>query len=288
MGKDGKVPKTGKSDWAAQYAAVEAWAEAEKTKGMTPNGEDLLGEFTDMLMEELEDLQNVEAEQLSADETARKAALEKKLEVLQKADNRRGQRNKLLGMCGIRENAPSNVMPLEQKEADLLVKLGWQSWDYTVEALISQSEERLQWLFHDAEKVAREVASVRLVFSDAVPIYMHPSTGKVSVSAEVLRSKAERLKARRKGEPPPALPAEVTLNLEAEGGSRREKDRLTWIARQAIDGAFDPELSAKGELPKSKILDSILIVPCTQPVRLEDIGADGKWLRTHTAKRLQH
>jgi hypothetical protein len=57
----------------------------------------------------------------------------RKEEVLSKDDGARGWKAKLLLKAGLRENSPSNVMPLTLEESDLLMHLGWQSWDYQFE-----------------------------------------------------------------------------------------------------------------------------------------------------------
>ena len=49
--------------------------------------------------------------------------------------------------------------------------------------------------------------------------------------------------------------------VEAEGASRREKDRLTLVMRQKVSGFF---FKNSGSLPTGSVLPSILIVPCAQ------------------------
>lgn len=126
---------------------------------------------------------------------------------------------------------------------------------------------------------------VSIVYSDAVPVYLHAGTGRITVPVEILEMKMERRRQQRAGQCKQAPPAEV-LNLEAEGGSRREKDRLTWLCRQSIEGAFKKVGAECGSesLPRGMMRDSIIIVPCTQPVRLEDITNDGTWRRDHVLR----
>jgi hypothetical protein len=129
------------------------------------------------------------------------------------------------------------------------------------------------------------VELVSIVYSDAVPVYLHAGTGRVTVPIEVLEMKMERQRQHRAGCVKQAPPA-VVLNLEAEGGSRREKDRLTWLCRQSVEGAFKKVGAECGpeSLPRGIMRDSIIIVPCSQPVRLEDITNDGKWRRDHVIR----
>ena len=69
---------------------------------------------------------------------------------------------------------------------------------------------------------------------------------------------------------------------EAQGASRTDQDKLTWICKQALLGRW--ELPDSNTLPTGVILDSILLTSCTEPYRLEDmcLHEPATSLRTHT------
>ena len=55
----------------------------------------------------------------------------------------------------------------------------------------------------------------------------------------------------------------VTLPSDAQGASRREKNRLTFFCRQAITGVFNPEQ----EMPTGHIAASVLLAVAAKPGR---------------------
>jgi hypothetical protein len=63
---------------------------------------------------------------------------------------------------------------------------------------------------------------------------------------------------------------------DACGSSRREKNRVTFFCRQHITGLFDPDATIEGHIGCS-----VLLVPATKPVRLEDMSfhEPSYWLR---------
>ena len=69
---------------------------------------------------------------------------------------------------------------------------------------------------------------------------------------------------------------------EAQGQIRQAKDRLTWMCRQGVRGAFQ-KASLMGRL-SGEMLSSILVVPISQHVRLEDFAPDRTWARDHQVR----
>ena len=59
---------------------------------------------------------------------------------------------------------------------------------------------------------------------------------------------------------------------DAQGSSRKDKSRTTWIARQGLLGLWD--LPDSNTLPDGVILPSILIVCCEEPCRLKDMSLE--------------
>ena len=63
-----------------------------------------------------------------------------------------------------------------------------------------------------------------------------------------------------------------TFQLVGQGG---DKYRLTLVTFQAVTNWFNPALWPEGQMPKY-----VLIVPCTQHARLENIDDQGRWIET--------
>ena len=122
--------------------------------------------------------------------------------------------------------------------------------------------------------------------TDAIPVYLDLSTGNVSVPSEHLDNKNASNRRRVAAKKDPLCHgmgvdlSRGTSCVDAEGPSRGEKDRLTLIQRNCLEGIF--KQLGEGEVYKERILDSILLVPCSQPVRMEDITSARTWARTHT------
>jgi len=62
--------------------------------------------------------------------------------------------------------------------------------------------------------------------------------------------------------------AGVTKGSDAQGSSRREKNRLTLILRQSLHGVFDPTV----EVPEGRIRDEVLSTHSAKHARLEDMS----------------
>ena len=137
-----------------------------------------------------------------------------------------------------------------------------------------EADEQLKWTSWDtiAPPEVEVEAEISLNFQDAVPVYLDMSTGKIPVRYANLDERWKRsLRKRRalKGETQELPDVEsVTCPIDAVGASRREKNRLTFFCRQAIEGVFDPEQ----EMPTGHIKDSVLLVQASKPARLEDMS----------------
>ena len=114
-----------------------------------------------------------------------------------------------------------------------------------------------------------------IVASDAVPVYLDSSTGKILVSTDVLSAAQKRRVAKKLGKEPEEVPEQ--MHICAQGESRQDKDRLTWICRQVLRGAFKkPAVNEQGEevsAPRVQgaMLKSVIIVHCATTVWLDDI-----------------
>ena len=59
---------------------------------------------------------------------------------------------------------------------------------------------------------------------------------------------------------------------DAQGSSRREKNRLTLILRQSIHGVFDPNV----KVPEGRIRDAVLLTPAAKHAHLEHFSVTTK------------
>lgn len=116
--------------------------------------------------------------------------------------------------------------------------------------------------------------------SDAVPIYLNVSTGKVCIPiAHVQATSARKIHRQHlKLDLVDELAAlDISAAVDACGASRGEKDRLTWWCRQLLPDFLS---TSTDEVPQGKMGISILIVTCSIPCRLEDICPHTNlWLR---------
>ena len=163
-----------------------------------------------------------------------------------------------------------SIPTLHKAESRLLMKLGWQSFDRICYFLSYGSEAELKDFVANPAEFIKHREDLPIVASDAVPVYLDISTGKVLVPAKVLDASARRQLAKRKGLQPEELTEDI--HLVAEGASRQDKDRLTWLCRQNLNHYFK---KVKPGVPAVRVagrmLDSILFVHCSTVIRLEDI-----------------
>ena len=287
MKADGSKKQTKPDPFAAQTENVGKWARGEQLKGIELNATDLLDEFCVVLDTERFELAcDGERGELSAEQQKRHDLLVKALAMINTKHGRNYRLGRLKAKTGFVERKPGNVMPMTEAEADLVVELTWQSLDCLTNMLMTGSAEQLASFVAEPETLIQERESIAMIFEDAVPVYLDPSTGKVLVAFEHLddenRRRAQQL-LRRTGKTAQASRLELDFAPagQAKGASRRDKNRLTWICRQKIEGLFGLQ---PGELPRGGILPSVLLVPSNQPCRLEDMSLEepAVWLRAHT------
>ena len=109
------------------------------------------------------------------------------------------------------------------------------------------------------ERLIENRSQIAVVGQDAVPVYLDLSTIRVLARAEVLdacrmRKHAKRLAEEGKSEAIVELSG-VEKPSDAEGASRREKNRMTLFMRQALIGYFDEQV----EVPKGEVLGVALL-----------------------------
>ena len=166
----------------------------------------------------------------------------------------------------------------------MLVKTGWQSWDRVCYILAYGSKEDLKDFVSDPDSFIKHREDLPIAAHDAVPVYLDISTGKILVSTNVLDAVCKRRLAKKLGKEPDKLVEDI--HLTAEGASRGEKDRMTWLCRQSLYNYFKKSKKATKDEPevqapriRGAMLQSILFVHCSTFCRLELICPETKtWL----------
>ena len=301
-GQDGARKFCKKSVFSQEIEELKAWGQDRVARGQELEPDDLLDEFSVRIADIHWLLQRKqEVEPLSEEEAKKLKDCAGKLEALKKAHNIRQTREYLCVQCDLHGRKPGNVMPLTKQEHELVCELTLQSWDCIVDQLARGDAERLKGVVYDYEKLAAERHKIVTVHSDAVPIYLDPSVGKVLLSYDSLAAEHQRRLQLFSGNTgaPGASGVEFAPTGDAMGSSRRNKNRLTWICRQGLKGVFghsqhgpQQEISEfaglqPGELPEGVILDSILLLPGSEHARLEDMSEGlepAVWTRTHSVQ----
>jgi len=146
---------------------------------------------------------------------------------LAKPHNRRTWTARLCYDCEVVPRSPGNTVPMTPEENDLFVKLTWWSWDYLWWTLLTGNKEQLSNIISRPDDFILEKASV--VCTDAVPIYLAPSTGRLCVPWALLDERQARRRAKADGIA--VEHSSVSLAIDAQGSSRKNKGKLTWVCR---------------------------------------------------------
>ena len=256
--------------------------------GLELSIDDFVDEFVLVLESEVWELKQKQAALgcLTVLQESRLRLLERRVLNLQKRTNLKYLRARLAYVCNVLTRNPSNVIPFTDAENDVIKRLSWQSFDWLLYLLATGSAEQLQPYMCQAKEFVEESNRRSLVVTahDAVPVYLDASTGKVVVRAEVLdemrhRNLATKL-AKDNSESALVMLTGAPKLQEAEGSSRRQKNRLTLIMRQSLHGVLDPDVY----VPEGRIRDAVLLVPAAKPARLEDMSfaEPSYWLRDHS------
>ena len=287
MTKSGGKKTTRPDYFSCFYPGLSAWARTQRNMGHDLSGTDLLGEYQSLLEDEdwrLQELEESEG-QLSTATSKWQALVRKRLAALGTKSGSKTYKARLKVMTGFSEQKPGLVSPLTPQETATICSLTWQGWDFILNKVFTASAEELSEHILDAHDWVRHRASIPLVFWDAVPVYLDPSAGSVLVPLESLeearlrRLARQALKKELQGQKLPGC-VELRPGGDAMGATRRDKNRLTLILRQIIEGVFD--LPA-GQLPQGKHLPSLLLVQASQPCFLADMSVEepSVWLRSH-------
>ena len=79
-------------------------------------------------------------------------------------------------------------MPMTREEAELVQLLTLQSYDYILHAVATLPEEELRFWVGDAADWVQNREDTAVVTSDAIPVYLDISTGKILVDMAALQA----------------------------------------------------------------------------------------------------
>ena len=235
-----------------QKMLVKKWAEEEMAENQGLCGNDLLYQFE----LELEDfIWLLQARAKSEGEERNLTDMEQRklqaaLSSLKSCADRTQKgsvKQSLLKFCEVVERRPNLVFPMTLEESKLVCSLTWASFDRLMHVLLYGSDEDLAaFSALPADEYRAQVEDMPIVNTDAVPVYLDCSTGKVLMHTSVLRLAQLRRLAKKSGAEPGEVPDQ--LHLTAEGESRQDKDRLTWLVRlMARNGFKKPTLTEQGD-----------------------------------------
>ena len=271
--------------------ALKAWCDSERSLGHELGADDLLDQFSLDVEDLIWHLSKTEGEdaalldrEIEEDDEEAKAEKERvrgqRQSLLQGRQflesltvgrqNRQYHKQSLLQWCEVVERKPDLVFPMSEEESRLLMKLGWQSFDRLFYLISHGSVEQLRQFVADPVEFMKHREELPVVATDAVPVYLDVATGKILVPLSCLDAAKKRRLAKRRGLEPEQLDEDI--HLVAEGASRGEKDRMTWICRQVLYNAFKKG-TAEEPAPRvyGEMLPSILLVHCSTFCRLENM-----------------
>ena len=284
MARGGEKKRTRPDYFADLHARLVTWLRNEVLAGKCFGADDLLFEWEGWLDDEVYEMTKLqEAEGLTEEQALRLRRCLDKQKALESTKLRRDWRAKLCWVTRMTPRVPGNVASMSAEETNLVCLLTLQSWDHLTHLLATGDADALGSLVADPTELMLHRNEIAVVCQDAVPVYLDPSTGKVLVSfadIELRRQRQHLLADPSKAEVAAQLQAQHKPFGEAEGSSRKNKNRLTFICRQRLRGLF---FLPEGELPTGDVLSSILLVPCSQACRLADMSVTepSVWLRDH-------
>jgi hypothetical protein len=266
LGKHGVKKKTFASPFEAEEEQLKSWIRREEELGHGLEVTDLIDEFILILESQVYDMQE-KKEALGglpeADEKKQRLSINR-LSKLTKPHNKKYLGARLLYACNFVTRRPHNVVPYTTAENDCICKLSWQSWDWLTHVLATGTAAQLKTFMCEPDIFIQNRKSLVIVGQDATPVYLDLSTGKMLVRGEVLDACNLR-RAAKKARDKNRNISIVTLTgstapSDAQGSSRREKNRLTLILRQSLHGVFDPDV----KVPEGRIRDAVLFNPCRE------------------------
>ena len=199
--------KLGTEDhYTALWQQSQAGFQRETREGHTLYADDLLADFEHRLEDAIWGLQELQkgagAIGLSEEEAQSLEHYLAKRQQLGEKRHRTYYKNRLKLLCDCRERTANNTTQLSFSEKQVHCELTWQSFDNLVWLVGCGTEEDLSQVVADPSAFAKNRAQTSLVFSDAVPVWLHGHDGRPLVPTSVLEAKQREREAKRKAAAP--------------------------------------------------------------------------------------
>ena len=278
----------GKKDWLRPiWLQTAVWGQTEEQNGHLLSLTDLMRDYVHRLRTAIET-----KEKLGEADSKELAAWRKKLVTLQTNMKQRNREAvKLAARASLRERICTQTQNMSEAELQKRLETAWRLYDsqlFKAAQPVVQADlevrDREAWFIHRKQTV--------LTFSDQIPVWLKPPPGRMLVSVvrqeralQQRRVKRLRKKQAEQQEQQPAqqsivphteepVEAEVPQETAARDAGQAPRWRVSFIARQAIHGFFEP-----GRQPEGRVQPAILVIYGTH-ARLENISQSGHWLQS--------
>ena len=281
------------------WLEVASWHEEERRRGHHVAPEDLLLEFVDRLVGQIEGLQRRKEEvgELSKEDQDRLDMSVRKLHTI--CTNRKAREeymSRLLSGVGAKVGRPSRFTELTAEEEEIRCKLTWQSNDRVLYIAAFGDSEELKTLVAETESWRELAPHTVLVYSDQIPFWVSLGLRKTAYARFERNSLQQARKRRRQmkkaGESyyghstvqqAQAMPemdevqedrCEGQTQLRGKATDGDDKLRVTFRNRLGIFKFFQED-----EVPVGAVLPTVMIVHGSH-ARLDNIDDEGKWIET--------
>ena len=198
--------------------------------------------------------------------------------------------DKVMPSIGASTRTPNRLSDKNAKFDFIKCKTSWQTVDFFVDLVARGTEEELIEFVRDTEIFIKNRKSTSFVVVDQTALWLKlRGEERVVASLEEAGHDAKMRKAKRKWhqtekERQSQVATELvevtndnpTFRGQCSGQytTAGDKYRLTLVNLSGVEGWFNPSVEPRGIKKKG-----VLIVPCSTHCRLEDISAEGKWVR---------
>ena len=245
--------------------ALKKWAHMERGNGHAIDGHDMVEEFTFMLQKAIAYGDEMKTKNvLAAAGLALLLEYKGRVASLKKRDYRKNYIKELMKFCEVRSLKSQRMLKMSFAEEAIRCRLTWMQFDCRMWDLAFGGEEGLKKHVVDAAGVSKRIEDCVLCFSDQIPWW-----GLIS------RKKQLYLKSEIAG--PHEGAAKSFTQLRGWDNEEAMKFRITVELRQVVMNYF--KTGDNPEDPVGILGDTLLVVGGTW-ARLNNISADGKWLKT--------
>ncbi len=257
----------------AERLALKAWGEAQEACGHSLGRADLFREFRVLVGCRAAALQakaSQPGEGLTEAEQATLDFAKGRLQAWESRTSRERAAKKLLRQTGFRERATNRQTKLSLAEETALLEKAWQFFDYLVWLTAAGPVQDLEKFVAKPEQFRLHANETAVVFTDQIPVWLKVEAGSQVVSEKRLeqqqKGQADRRKARkaallRKETGQGAAEAVVgpvdeeaaqSYLVRGPGSTAAARWRISLLARQVVEGYFDPSQEPKGPLRRPR------------------------------------